>query len=273
MFGYLYNTIIFWPLYNGLIGLISLAPHIIDAGVAVILFTIIVRLILFPISRKAIIAQIKMREIQPQLDEIKTKYKDDKQLQGTKTLEVYKKNGVNPFSSILLLFIQLPIMYALYSVFIRSGLPVVNTAILYHFVTIPVIKIEFLGLFNITKSSIILSLGAAVAQYLQLEFSLRQMKKTSDKNTFLLTTPLGGSMGTARASTSSQADMAQNMTKQMKYIFPVIIFVISYRLSGVLSLYWIATNLFTLGQEFYVRRRIAKEGEPKVLKELEAEKF
>jgi len=262
MFGYLYNTVIFWPLYNGLIGLISLAPHIIDAGVAVVLFTIIVRLILFPLSRKAIIAQIKMREIQPQLDEIRLKYKDEKQLQGTKTLEVYKNNGVNPFSSVLLLFIQLPIMYALYSVFIRSGLPVVNTAILYHFVTIPVIKIEFLGLFNVTKSSIVLSLAAAVAQYLQLEFSLRQMKKTSPVQ----------KTGNAKVA-ASQTDMAQNMTKQMKYIFPVIIFIISYRLSGVLSLYWITTNLFTLGQEFYVRRRIAMEGEPKVLKELEAEKF
>ncbi len=262
MFGYLYNTVIFWPLYNGLIGLISLAPHIIDAGIAVILFTIIVRLILFPLSRKAIIAQIKMREIQPELDAIKVTYKNDKQLQGTKTLEVYKKNGVNPFSSVLLLFIQLPIMYALYSVFIRSGLPVVDTTILYHFVTIPVINIHFLGFFDVTKSSIILSLGASVAQYLQLEFSLNQMKKTAPAKS-----------GNNVKGASSQADMAQNMTKQMKYIFPVIIFVISYRLSGVLSLYWITTNLFTLGQEFYVRRRIAKEGERKVLAELEAEKF
>ena len=258
MFGYVYNTFIFHPLYNGLIGLISLAPGIIDAGIAVILFTIIVRLILFPLSRKAIIAQIKMREIQPELDQIKVTYKDDRQLQGTKTLEVYKKNGVNPFSSVLLLFIQLPIMYALYAVFIHSGLPVVDSAILYHFITAPVINIHFLGLFDITKSSIILSIGAAIAQYLQLEFSLRQMKKTS---------PNASGKGPA------SADLAQNMTKQMKYIFPVIIFLISYRLSGVLSLYWIATNLFTLGQEFYVRRRIAQEGERKVLTELEAEKF
>lgn len=259
MFGYLYNLIIFWPLYNGLIGLISLAPHIIDAGVAVILFTIIVRLILFPLSRKAIITQIKMREIQPELDKIRVDYKDDKQMQGTKTLEVYRKNGVNPFSSVLLMLIQFPIMYALYSVFIRTGLPVVNTTILYHFIAVPVINMHFLGLFDITKSSVILSLGAAVAQYLQLEFSLQQMKKTAPVKT--------GKDGQA------SADMAQNMTKQMKYIFPIIIFIVSYRLSGVLSLYWIATNLFTLGQEFYVRRRIAKSGERKVLKELEAEKF
>jgi YidC/Oxa1 family membrane protein insertase len=260
MFGYLYNTFIFIPLYNGLIGLITLLPWI-DAGIAVILFTIIIRLILFPISRKAIIAQIKMREIQPELDQLKITYKDDKQAQSAGMLKIYKERGVNPFSSVLLLFIQLPIMYALYSVFIRSGLPVVNIAILYHFIAAPVIKIHFLGLFDVTKSSIILSLGAAVAQYLQLEFSLNQMKKTGNKT------------GAKNSAASSQADMAQNMTKQMKYIFPVIIFIISYRLSGVLSLYWITTNLFTLAQEFFVRHRIAKEGEKKVLMELEAEKF
>ena len=130
MFGYLYNTVIFYPLYNGLIFLFN-SFHWMDAGVAVILFTLIIRLVLFPLSRKMVVTQIKMREIQPQLDQIKIDYKDDKQAQGVKTLEAYKKNGVNPFSGLFLTFIQLPIMYALNSVFIRSGLPVVNTAILY----------------------------------------------------------------------------------------------------------------------------------------------
>jgi YidC/Oxa1 family membrane protein insertase len=258
MFGYLYNTLIYYPLYNGLILLLSHFPWL-DAGIAAILFTLIIRTILFPLSRKMVITQIKMREIQPELEQIKVQYKDDKQTQAAKTLETYKKHKINPFSGIFLTFIQLPVMYALNSVFIRSGLPVVNKAILYHFVAIPTINVYFLGLVDVTKASIVLSIGAAIAQYLQLEFSLRQMNKTAPVK--------------KPGSAPSSADMTQNMTKQMKYIFPVIIFIVSYRLSAVLSLYWITTNLFTVAQEFYVRYRIRKEGESKVLKELEAEKF
>lgn len=258
MFGYLYNTVIFYPLYNGLIYLLATFPWL-DAGIAAIIFTLLIRTILFPLSRKMVIAQIKMREIQPQLDQIRVDYKNDRQAQGAKTLEVYKKNGVNPFSGIFLTFIQLPIMYALNSVFIRSGLPVVNKAILYHFVSIPVINVHFLGLIDVTKASVVLSLGAAIAQYLQLEFSLRQMKKTAP-------VPKAGVAPSAN-------DMTQNMTKQMKYILPVMIFIISFRLAAVLSLYWITTSLFTVAQEFYVRYRISKQGEQKVLKQLEAEKF
>lgn len=239
MFSYLYTTFIFDPLYNGLIGLMAIIPWI-DAGVAAILFTIIIRFILFPISKKAIVAQVKMRELQPELEKLKVTYKDDRQAQSVKMMELYKQRGVNPFSSILLLIIQLPIMYALYSVFIHSGLPVVNQSILYHFITAPTINIHFLGLIDITKASFILAFVAAVAQYLQLEFSLNAMKKTS----------------TGATQASSPADMAQNMTKNMKYIFPVVIFFISFRLPAVLPLYWATTNLFTMVQEIVVRRRL-----------------
>jgi YidC/Oxa1 family membrane protein insertase len=255
MLGNLYNVIIFAPLYNGLILLIKLIPWI-DAGGAVILFTIIVRLLLFPLSKKAIIAQVKMRDLQPEIDRLKIDYKGDTRTQSLKMMEIYKEKNIHPFSSILLLFIQLPIIYALYSVFIKSGLPAVNYTLLYHFISAPVINITFLGL-NVTKPSIILSLGAAIAQYFQLEFSLNAMKKSAAAN----------SKG-IKKDPNAKPDMAQAMTNQMKYIFPVIIFIISYRLSAVLSLYWITTNLFTLIQEVIVRRKLANtkthDGRPAV---------
>ncbi len=243
MLSHIFSTFIFIPLYNGLIGLMALIPWI-DAGIAVILFTIIIRLILFPLSRKAIVAQVKMRELQPELDQLKITYKNDRQAQSLKMMELYKQRGVNPFSSILLLLIQLPIMYALYSVFIHSGLPVVNQAVLYHFISVPHINILFLGLFNITKSSWLLAGIAAVAQYFQLEFSLRAMKSV---------TPIMKAEGAA----ASSADMAQAMTKNMKYVFPVMIFIIGFRLPAVLPLYWATTNIFTLVQEIVVRRHLA----------------
>lgn len=239
----MYHTFIFDPLYNGLIGLIDLFPWM-DAGIAVIVFTIVVKLILFPLSKKAITTQVRMKELEPQLNKIKEMHKGDKQAQSLKTMELYKTSGVNPFSSFLQLLIQLPILWALYRIFMNSGLPVVNMSYLYSFIHAPVINMHFLGLLDVSKPSIFLSIVAAAAQFLQLHFSLAG---SSAKN------PAGKSAGGA-------ADIAQNMNKQMKYIFPVMIFFISYRISAVIAIYWTVSNLFTLGQELVVRRRLAKTG-------------
>lgn len=240
MFSNLYHTIVFNPLYNGLISLFDFLPWI-DAGVAVIIFTIIVRIILFPLSKKAIVTQVKMKEIEPELNQLK-KTVTDRQQQALKVMELYKKKGVNPFSSFFLLFLQLPIIYALYSIFIGSGLPDINTDILYSFISKPEIDMNFLGLVNVAEKSVLFAVLAAIAQYLQLHFSL------------------AGKASTVKSDNPSM-DMAQNMIKNMKYIFPVIVFLISYKISAVVAIYWTVSSLFTLGQELVVRRHI-KRHEP-----------
>lgn len=241
----MYATLIFNPLYNGLISIFDLFPWM-DAGVAVILFTIVVKLILFPLSKKAIVTQVRMKELEPELNRIKEAFKDDRQAQSLKVMALYKDKGVNPFASFFLLLIQLPILYALYAIFVRSGLPVVNEALLYSFVSVPSpISMHFLGFFDISKANIFLSLCAAAAQFFQLKYSLA----ASGTKKALPTKP-----GEAPA----MADFATNMNRQMKYIFPVMIFFISYKISAVIALYWAVSNLFTLGQELVVRRKLAK---------------
>jgi YidC/Oxa1 family membrane protein insertase len=213
-----------------------------DAGVAVVIFTIIVRLILFPLSKKAVVTQLKMKEVEPELNVIKEQYKNDRQTQAMKTMELYKRHGFNPFSSILLVLIQLPILYALYSIFVSSGLPVVNASLLYGFVSIPDVNMNFLGLIDISQKSILLSVIAAIAQYFQLHFSV-------------------SSSGSKRAPVAPgqpprAEDIAHNMTKNLKYIFPVVVFFISYKISAAIALYWAVTNIFTLVQEIVVRRQL-----------------
>ncbi len=239
MFSYLYNNIVFIPLYNGLIFLMDVIPWI-DAGIAVIIFTIIVRLILFPLSKKAIVTQVRMKEIEPELNRLK-KTVTDKQQQALKVMELYKSKKVNPFSSFLVLLIQLPIIFALYSIFYNSGLPVVNSQILYNFISVPTINMNFLGLFDISQKSFILAIIAAIAQYLQLHFSLAASSTPNQK-----------------IESSPQMDMMQNMTRNMKYIFPIMVFFISYKISAVIALYWTVSSLFTLGQELIVRRHLKK---------------
>lgn len=234
-----YHIFIHDPLYNGLIGIFTLLPWA-DAGVAIIILTCVVRLILFPLSRKAVHTQVKMQEINPALAAIKEKYKDNSQEQAKKTLELYKEKGVNPFSGVLVLLIQLPIIFALYRIFLYAGFPTVNKTILYSFVQAPEhINTVFLGLINLTQKSVVLAVLAAVTTFFQLKLAAPiPTNKSKD------------------GSKSFGDNLAQSMQTQMKYFFPVLVFFISYKISGVIALYWLVSNLFTIGQEIVVRRKL-----------------
>lgn len=236
---FLYTHFIYNPLYNGLIVLADLLPWL-DAGLIVIIFTFLVKLILYPISKKAVRTQAIMKTLEPELAALKAKY-PDKQIQAKKTMEFYKEKQINPFSSILLLFIQLPILIALYKIFYSNGLSVPDTSILYPLVKAPqAINTVFLGLIDVTHKSYVLAFLAAVSQYFQIQFSAPKLGPRKEK-------------------ASLSDDLARNMQLQMKYVLPVVIFFISYQVSGALALYWAASNLFMIGQEIVVRRQIAKE--------------
>jgi len=217
-----------------------------DAGVLVIIFTIIVKLAIFPLSKKAVVAQMEMRSLEPELNAIREKYKTDKTEQATKTMALYKEKKINPFSSILVIFIQLPIIFALYFVFLRSGLPDINQGLLYSFVSHPTqINMDFLGLINITQKSVFLALLAGISSFYQIRFSIPPMKKSESKEK------------------SFKDDLARSMNTQMRYVFPVIVLFISYSISGVIALYWTTSNLFTLGQEYFIKKKFAVSGDTK----------
>jgi len=230
----MFNTFIYTPLYNGIVGLMSALPSF-DLGVIVIIFTIIIRLILFPLSKKSVETQLGMKEIQPQLDEIKKKHKNDKQKQAELTMQLYKESGINPFSSIFLILLQLPIIFGLYFIFIRAGFPEIDASILYSFISSPEnVNVLFLGIIDVTEKSIILAALAGITQFVQAK---------------LATPPdVGSGKGFG-------AQFAKTMQLQMKYVFPIIIAFISYSLSATIAIYWTTSNLFTIGQELYLRRK------------------
>ncbi len=236
-----FKTVFYQPLYNGLIYLMDTLPFF-DAGVIVILFTIIVKLIMFPLSIKATKAQIEMKEIEKDLQKIKEQY-PDKQIQTQKTIELYKEKNINPFAGFLVLLIQLPIIIALYQIFLKSGLPTINIDLLYSFVSAPLsIKMNFLGLIDIAGKSIILALCAGVSTYFQIAYA----------------TPVTNKDGDVKSKPSMQDDVMKMMQTQMKYVFPVLVTFISWSVSAAVSIYWITSNLFTIGQELYIRKHIRK---------------
>lgn len=231
---FLYHTFFFDPLYNILVLLFKVLPWA-DAGIIIILLTVLVRLIIYPLSRKAVLTQMKMSEIAPELALIKEKYKDKAEEQAKLTLALYREKSINPFSGILVIIIQIPIILALYQIFLHF--PEVNTSLLYSFVMAPDrINTTFLGLLDITAKNIPLAFLAALSTFFQFQSSMKGQSS-----------PKGNSFGD---------NLTRSMQTQMKYFFPIIVFFVSYRISGAIALYWITTNLFSIAQEFFIRKKV-----------------
>ena len=229
-----FHTTLYIPIYNLLIFLVDKVPGG-DIGLAVVLVTIIVRLIVMPLSFSAQKTARAMKEIEPEMKEIREKLKENKEEQAKAMMALYKEKGVNPFASILTILIQLPIVITLYWVFHNKALLTVDPSLLYSFVPVPVLVSPlFLGIITITSTSIVLAALTAATQFLLALYAIPAAPKaTEDK--------------------SMQADISRAMTLQMRYVFPVIMGFIAYA-SGAIAIYFITSNLFGVVQEYFVRR-------------------
>lgn len=241
MFSFIWHTFFFDPIYNGLVYFIDVVPGG-DVGIAIILITIVVKAILLPLSLKAARTQLAMREIEPQMKEIKEKYKDKREEQARKMMELYKKVGLNPFSSIFLILIQFPIIIALYFSVARGGgvpLPEINTGILYTFVPIPeMVTMLFLGFIDIAAKSLPLAALAGITQFIHTHLALPKQKPREPN-----------------AEPNFKDDFARSMHLQMRYVMPILIFVVAYTISAAIALYFAVSNLTAIAQEYYVRHK------------------
>ena len=203
-----------------------------DLGLGIIVLTVVIRFFFFPLSIKAQRSQRALNAINPHIQAIKEKHKDDKTAQGAAMMQLYKEHNVNPVAGCLPLLIQLPILIALYQVFI-AGLNPESFSMLYSFVSNPgSINPLFLGFISIAKRNIILAVLAGVLQFIQAKQSTAYMKASG-----------GG--------TNPQMNA---LNTQMLYFFPIMIVVIGWNIQAGLILYWITTTLFSIGEQFYLRK-------------------
>lgn len=242
MWSFLWNTLLYKPLINALALLVGILPGG-DVGLAVILLTILVKIILFPLSERQIKNQAAMNLLAPELEKIK-KSGNSKEEQARLTFELYKKHKTNPFSGCLIQIPLILVIIALYQVFLQ-GISF-DPALLYSFVHVPQeVNMHFLGFINLGEKSFILALLAAISQYFQAYF-MPQPKPPKNDDSF-------------------QANFSRSMYTNMKYGFPILIFVILYTdflgvsLSAAVALYWITSNIFTIGQQVYVNKTEKKE--------------
>ena len=234
----LWNILFYKPLYNALVLLIENIPNH-SLFIGVVILTIIVRLIISPLSYKALKTQIQNKKLQPDLKKIKETITDKKE-QALKTFELYKKHGINPFSSFFLILIQFPIIIALYWVFKDGGVEFDHT-LLYSFVSFPEnITLTTFGI-DLAQKSYLLAFLTGFTQYIHLS---RSSSFKQDKN---------------NENKTKQEEIMAMIGKSMKYTMPFMITIFSYIIGGAVSLYWVTSNIFMIIQETYIQKRLNKK--------------
>ncbi|PLX25138.1 hypothetical protein C0580_03185 [Candidatus Parcubacteria bacterium] len=221
----IFFIIFYQPIFNLLVWLYNNIPGQ-DLGVAIIVLTFIIRLLLYIPSKKSIQAQKNLSSIQPEIEKIKEKYKDDKEKMGPELMALYKEKKVNPFSTCLPLLIQLPFLFAIYRVFFDGLTKDDAMSALYSFVGNPgaLDPIAF-GFLDLSEKNIIIAVIAGLAQYWQSKMLMSKNK---------------------------QGGMAGAMSSQMLYIMPIITIVIGSQFPAGLTFYWFLSTAFSIVQQYMV---------------------
>ncbi len=233
-----FSATIYQPLFNILISIYNFIP---DLGVSIILVTVLIRVLLLPLSKKSIESQKQMQEIQPQIKAIQAKFKNDKKAQGEAIMKFYKEKKVNPAGGCLPLIIQLIILIALYRVFLAVIDYDSATTLLYSFVHNPMeIKNISLGFLDVTatgKINLPLALVTAGLQYWQGKMMMQRTEKNKP---------------VAKKDPNKEPEFGEIMQKQMLYMGPVLTLVIGLSFPAGLLLYWFVTTLFMVGQQYWI---------------------
>jgi len=223
--GQFFHVAVYQPLFNGLVLLYNWLPgH--DLGLAVILLTLLIKILTFPVNREAYFSQRAMAGVQSQLKEIQSKYKSQPEEQARLISDLFRREKINPLSGFLPLLVQLPVLIALYQLFWK-GIWQDASGLLYDFVSRPgTINPLFLGRVDLAQPFWALALLSAVSQFFQA---------------WLVSPPV--------ASVSGQSKTADFLQKEMLFLFPALTFFILIRLPSVLGLYWCTTSFLSIFEQ------------------------
>jgi YidC/Oxa1 family membrane protein insertase len=237
----LFNVILFQPLLNILVFFYNtIAFH--DLGLAIIFLTILVRLIIYPLSLSQIKSQRSLAGLQEKVNVIRKQYADDKQKQTQAIMELYRQNKVNPFSSCFSLIIQFPILIAVYEVFRRGILT--DQLPLYSFIQDPgkLNTIAF-GFLDLSAKSFLLALLTGVTQFFQTKMMSRKKLPAAVK----------------KDPGAKDESILTAMNKNMLYFFPLLTVVIGMSFASGLVFYWLISNLLTILQQKILFRQENKK--------------
>lgn len=228
-----YHTFFYQPLFNLLVLIYNtMAAH--DLGIAIIILTVLIRILLYPLSLKSIRAQKEMQDLQPKLEALKKQFGKERDKLAEATMKLYKEERVNPFSSCLPLLLQLPFFIALFQVF-SNGTKPESLSVLYSFVANPgVLNQQGLwGAVNLGMPSPLLALLAGAAQFWQGHMLVRRKP-------------------VIKSEASKDEEFATIMNQQMTYVMPIVTVFIGWKFPAGLALYWFLTTLLLALQQWYI---------------------
>lgn len=270
----IFDIVIVQPIFNMLLFIYSLIPGG-DFGIAVIIFTILVRLALWPLVKKQLHQTKAMQKMQPELAKIKKRTKGNRQAESIQMMELYKQHDISPFRSIGILFIQLPIFIALYQVIQIFTLHIdqvakytygfmLNLGPVKELIANPSsFNMDFFGFIDLTQKAfsnnpfainIVLFILAVVAVITQYIMSKQTMpKQGSEKRLRDIL---------SEAADGKEADQSEMnaivMNKMMKFL-PIMMFFVMINLPGALALYYTVSNLVAVIQQRSILKQDAEE--------------
>lgn len=270
----MFTTIIVRPIFNLLVAIYALLPgH--NFGLAIIIFTVVVRLILWPLLNKQMHQAKQMRKLQPEIKKIKAATKGNRQKEALMMQELYKERGINPFGTIGILIIQLPILWGLYDG-LRRVLSDPHQLITFSYPylrhlswmqhlagNINQFNHSLFGVVDLTRAAsgphgvywpaMVIVLGSAIIQYLQ---SGQLLPTTKDSKGLRQIMKEAGS-----GKQADQAELNAAVGRSTRYLLPGMIFLFTVSLPSALSLYWLVSGLVAYGQQSLALREDTEEME------------
>lgn len=260
----LWNQVLVWPIVNVLVAFYKLFEFLHvpgPLGFAIILMTIVIRLVLYPLMQAQLKSAKKMTDLKPHLDALSAKHKDDKTKLQQAQMDLYKQHGVNPAAGCLPLLVQFPVLIALYSVFsmvFRTNNLDALVGELNQILYLPFLKLSHLDL-----SFLSVNLGVKPSDYqshgwwllsiplitgaLQW-YQTKLMMPTANANLKLQT------VKSEEKKEEKKEDTAAEMQKQMAMITPVMFGYFAFQFPLGLALYWNVFGIFGIMQQLRVNR-------------------
>lgn len=243
----MFHTLFYEPVYNLIVLVLTFVPlH--DIGAAIVVVTLIVKGLLLPFNLSALRTQYMMKKIEPEMNKIKELQKKDQQGASKQMVDLYRKNKINPFSSLFAMILQIPIFIALYIVFSKGLFD--DPKSIYTFVTFPEkLHTVAFGIFDVTEKNIIIALLAGISSYFLAVRQTSMMGKPKN-------------VKKEGKEESFQEHFTKSMKIQLLYVLPVIITVSATALPSALGLYWFVSNSASYALDVYTKRKLAHLAPP-----------
>lgn len=257
--GFIRNTfrhLISQPLFNLLVFLVDKLPHH-SLGWAIVVMTLLVRMVLIIPNQKAMKSQRKLQKLQPHMQALKKKHGDNQQAVAMETMALYKKHKINPMSSCLPILLQMPFLLGIYFV-VRDGIRPQFEHLLYSFqsgVDLSKVDNAFFGLDLSIPNMLVLPIIVGLAQFVAMKLAIPSIPKETESKAV---------KKKGKKTASKEPDMAaqmQQMQKMMVWVMPIMIAFFTATFPAGVGIYWLTSTVFGIGQQKFVNWQLDR---PKV---------